>query len=246
MAWACAMSASLASSTPAKASKSSRWFCSATRTGRMRRASSGSRRASSSTMKSNSTCRVARAGPASARTSWLSHWVSVRMSRASPCAWVSVCRASSNWGQLVVRTTLAGAADLGLQLLAPRRGALGEARQRVGEAFALALDVKHIAMARRVVPGGPLPGAQALPGIGNRVVRLQSLLGGVEQMHAPGVGVAMLRRSQEIAVGRRGIDAGQHRRRTLEDLVVQAHANARQVLRRRLTTPACRVADWST
>ena len=36
------------------------------------------------------------AGPASARTSWLSHWVSVRMSRANPCAWVSACRASAS------------------------------------------------------------------------------------------------------------------------------------------------------
>jgi len=96
MAWACAMSASLSSSTPAKASKVSRGFCSATRTGRMRWASPGSRRASSSTMKSNSSRRVARAGPARARTSWRRHWVSVRMSRASPCAWVSACRASAS------------------------------------------------------------------------------------------------------------------------------------------------------
>ena len=99
------------------------------------------------------------------------------MSRASQYAWVSVCRASSNWNEFVVRTKLARAADLGLQLLAPRCGALGEARQRVGEAFVLALDVKDIAMARRIVPGGFLSGAQALPGIGNRVVRLQSLPG---------------------------------------------------------------------
>jgi len=42
-------------------------------------------------------------------------------------------------GKLVVGTTVAAAADLGMQRLAPRRGALGEARQRVGEAFALAL-----------------------------------------------------------------------------------------------------------
>jgi hypothetical protein len=49
-------------------------------------------------------------------------------------------------------------------------------------------------------------------------------------MHAPGIGVAMLRRDQKVAVCRRGIDAGQHRRRPLKDLVMQAHANARQVL----------------
>jgi hypothetical protein len=42
---------------------------------------------------------------------------------------------------------LAGAAELGLQLLAPRRDAFGDARQRVGEALALADDVENIAMA---------------------------------------------------------------------------------------------------
>ena len=69
-------------------------------------------------------------------------------------------------------------------------------------------------------------GAQALPGISNRIVRLQPLPGGVEQMHAPRIGVAMLRRGQEIAVGRCGIDASQHRHCILEDFIVQADTNA--------------------
>jgi hypothetical protein len=60
------------------------------------RASFGSRRSSSSAMKSNSSCRVARSGPASVSTSRLSHLVSVRTSRVSHCARVSVCRASAN------------------------------------------------------------------------------------------------------------------------------------------------------
>jgi hypothetical protein len=124
---------------------------------------------------------------------------------------------------------LADPAGPGLQRLAPRRGPLGEARQSVGEALALALDVEHVTMARRVAPGRLLPGAQAPPGIGDGVVGPQPPLGGVEQVHAPGVGVTMLLRHQEVAVGRPGIDAGQHGCCTLEDLVVQAHANARQV-----------------
>ena len=82
----------------------------------------------------------------------------------------------------VLRGRLTRAAELGLQLLAPRRGAFGDARQRIGEAFALVDDVKDVAMARRVAPGGLLPGAQALPGIGDRIIGVQSLLGGVEQM----------------------------------------------------------------
>jgi hypothetical protein len=35
---------------------------------------------------------------------------------------------------------------------------------------------------------------------------------------------------QQVAVGRRHIDAGEHRRRALENLVVQTHANPREVL----------------
>jgi hypothetical protein len=45
----------------------------------------------------------------------------------------------------IVRTRLAGRAELGLQLLVPRRDAFGDARQRVGEALALADDVEDIA-----------------------------------------------------------------------------------------------------
>jgi len=81
-------------------------------------------------------------------------------------------------------------------------------------------------VARRVAPGGPLPSAQALPGVGDRVVGPQSLRGGIQQMHAPGVGVTMLLCCQNVAVGRVGIDAGQHRRGALEELVMQIHTNA--------------------
>src|SRR3954471_9914679 len=55
-------------------------------------------------------------------------------------------------------------------------------------------------MAGCIVPRDFLPGAQTLPGIGNRIIRLQPLPGGVEQMHAPRIGVAVLRRCQEVAV----------------------------------------------
>jgi hypothetical protein len=50
-------------------------------------------------------------------------------------------------------------------------------------------------------------------------------------MHAPGVGVAVLLRGQEIAIGRLGADAGQNRLSAVEKLIVQPGANARQVLR---------------
>jgi hypothetical protein len=49
-------------------------------------------------------------------------------------------------------------------------------------------------------------------------------------MHAPGIGVTALLRRQQVAVRRRGIDASEHGRGALEDLVVQTHPNAGQVL----------------
>ena len=95
--------------------------------------------------------------------------------------------------KLAVRILLADAADPGLQRLAPRRGPLGEARQRVGETLAPALDVEHVAVARRVAPGRLLPGAQTPTGISDGLIGPQPLLGGFEQVHAPGIRVATLR-----------------------------------------------------
>ena len=46
-------------------------------------------------------------------------------------------------GELAVWLPLTRAADPGLQCLAPRRGALGEARQHMGQALASTLDVDH-------------------------------------------------------------------------------------------------------
>jgi hypothetical protein len=88
----------------------------------------------------------------------------------------------------------------------------------------------------RVTPGGLLPGAQALPGIGDRIVGLQPLLGSVEQMHTPGLGIAVLLRGQEVAIGRFGADAGQNRLSDVKKFIVQPCANARQVLRARSIT----------
>ena len=48
-------------------------------------------------------------------------------------------------------------------------------------------------------------------------------------MHAPSVGVTMLDRFKKIAVRRGRIDTGEHRLAALEDLVMQAHFNRRQI-----------------
>jgi hypothetical protein len=84
-------------------------------------------------------------------------------------------------------------------------------------------------MAGCVAPGGLLPGTQTSPRIGNRIVRIEPLLGGVEQMPTPGVGVAMGLGRQQITVSRLGIDACKHGHRAVEKLVVQAHTNGGQI-----------------
>ena len=48
-------------------------------------------------------------------------------------------------------------------------------------------------------------------------------------MHAPSVGVTMLDRFKKIAVCRGRIDTGEHRLAALEDLIMPAHFNRRQV-----------------
>jgi hypothetical protein len=84
--------------------------------------------------------------------------------------------------------------------------------------------------ARCVAPGSPLSRTQTLLGIGDGILRTKPLPSGIQQMHAPGVSVAMRLRSQQIAIRRVGIDASQHGLSTMEDLIVQAHPNAGQVL----------------
>jgi hypothetical protein len=115
---------------------------------------------------------------------------------------------------------------------------------RVGEAFILALDVKDIAMARRSAPGAFLPGEQALARVGNRIVRLQPLPGGVEQMHAPGVGVATLFRNQQIPVDAASTPASTG----VAPWKISSCRPTRMPYRSwsRLITPACCAADRST
>lgn len=117
----------------------------------------------------------------------------------------------------------------GLQLFAPRLGAFGDAGQGVGKGLALMLDVEDVAVAGLVAPGGLLSGAQPLARIGDRAVGIQTLQRSVEQMNSPGVGIAMFDCGKQIAVGQPGVDTGEHGLGTLEDFVVQADTNWRQI-----------------
>jgi len=157
----------------------------------------------------------------------------------------------------VVGMLLANAVDLGLHPLAPRGGAFGKTRQRVGQAFALALDVEYIAMAWCLAPGGPLSRAQALPGIGDGIRRTEPLSGGIQQMHAPGVGVAIFLPRLYEAMAQAQLAPETVVVEVTEDTFITEPERARSVLTdtpctRRITSvastsgrmaPACCVAD---
>jgi hypothetical protein len=51
----------------------------------------------------------------------------------------------------------------------------------------------------------------------------------LEQMDRPGVAVTMVNGCQQIAIGRGGVDAGEHGLRALKKLIVQSHTDRRQL-----------------
>src|SRR5208282_5721451 len=100
----------------------------------------------------------------------------------------------------------------------------------IGQALALLLNVEDIAMAWGVGQSCYLTGPQSLPRVGDRVIGIKSLRIGIEQMYRPRISVPMLGIRQKIAIGGSRIDASQHRHGTLEDFVMQANTNCRQIL----------------
>lgn len=100
--------------------------------------------------------------------------------------------------------------------LACRAGAARDATPDVCQCPALLDEVKHVTVARRVGPRGFLARAQTGAGVGNRVVGIQSLRLQIERVDGPGVAIAMRFGSEQVAVGRSDIDAGENGLRTLE------------------------------
>ena len=64
--------------------------------------------------------------------------------------------------------------------------------------------------------------------VGDGGIGIEALIDQLQQAHAPGVGVAMVLQAKQVAIGRRGIDAHEHRLTGLEDLVVGADARRRR------------------
>ena len=62
-----------------------------------------------------------------------------------------------------------------------------------------------------------------------RIFGIQTLPRGVKKMNAPGVGVTMFDRGKSIVVGQPSVDTDEYGLRPLEDFVMQADTNWRQV-----------------
>src|ERR1700679_3597020 len=122
-----------------------------------------------------------------------------------------------------VLATSAGIGQTRFELLALRARTAGEPMPERRQCFALLKDVEDVAVTRRIGPGHFLPGTQTGSRIGNRVLGIKSLCLQVQQMDGPGIAVAMRFGSEQIAIGRDNIDAGEYGLRSLKEFVVQGH-----------------------
>lgn len=100
----------------------------------------------------------------------------------------------------------------------------------VGQLFALFDDVKYVPMAGLWVPGPRRPGPQSSPLVLDKEVRVKALVAQAQQVSGPGVTITVLLRAKHIAVSRARIQAAQDRFIAVENLVIQAHPDGRQVL----------------
>jgi len=96
--------------------------------------------------------------------------------------------------------------------------------------YGLDTNVEDVAATGHVGPGLGLAGTQASGEIGDGGVGMEATRAQFQQTHAPGVGVAMLLGTEEVAVGRSDVSANENGLASLEDFVVGADADGGEVL----------------
>ena len=72
--------------------------------------------------------------------------------------------------------------------------------------------------------------AQSRACVGDGGIGVEALIDQLQQAHAPGFGIAMVLQAKQVAIGRRGIDAHEHRLTGLKDLVMGADADADEIV----------------
>ena len=126
----------------------------------------------------------------------------------------------------------AGALDLlPLQPRAGLQGVIGPVLQVGDRRLEVTGQVEDIAATGDLGQRRGLAGAEAGAEVGDDGLGGEAALGQFQQPHPPGVGVAVLLLTQQVAEGGGGIDAHQDRVAGLEDLVMGPDADGGQVVR---------------
>ena len=105
--------------------------------------------------------------------------------------------------------------------------AIGTVLQEADHLLQIGEDVEHIALAGDMGKSLGYTGAKTRAGIGDGPLGLEALSHQIEQVDAPGVGIAMLLQTQQKAIGRVGVDTHEHRLLGLENLVEGSIVDAR-------------------
>jgi hypothetical protein len=111
----------------------------------------------------------------------------------------------------------------------PEQSAIGTVLQEAENLLQIADDVEHIALAGDMGKGLGYTGAKTRACIGDGPLGLEALSHQIEQVDAPGVGIAMFFQTQQKAIRRVRVDTHKHRLLGLENLVEGSIADARQV-----------------
>ena len=119
---------------------------------------------------------------------------------------------------------------LALELGAGLEGLVGTVVQEGDDGSQLVQDVEDVAAPGDVGQGQRLPGLETAAGVTDDGLRREAVRLQLQQADAPGDGVALLLQAQQVAERGADIDADQHRLVRLEDLVVGADADGRQVV----------------
>ena len=121
------------------------------------------------------------------------------------------------------------AVSLSLAVVAGLQSPIRAVLQIAGQELQIAKDVENVASTGNLRKGQSLTGTQPATRISNGGLGIETLIDQIEQTNAPGVGVAMLLQTEQVAIGRGRVDTDEDRLAGLEDFVMSADADTSQI-----------------
>src|SRR5271166_2215160 len=122
-----------------------------------------------------------------------------------------------------------GRIELPLAPFGVLKGVIGAVLQKADEMLKITENVEDVAPAGNLGQGQCLAGAQTRACIGDGGIGSEALIDQLQQAHAPGFSVAVVLQTEQVAIGRRGIDAHEHWATGLEDFIVGTNAYAAKI-----------------